>query len=339
MPRFSIISPVYNQENYIKQCLESVLNQNFKDFELILVNDGSTDNSPQIINDYALKDDRIKIINKQNEGQGIARNVALKIATGDYVLYLDPDDWLESGALEKIYNKFQEDDYDIIFFNFYQYFQKTNKKNKYRYIDYYYTKFKTSCFNSITAANILFDANGLLFKAYSRRFLVENDIKYSPTKYIEDSEFFIKSVLYAKKMVCLDEIIANYRIHDSSSRSCTNENIYTIEKTFYCCENIVKKYIEQNNCDENAIKSSFLKNRLDQLFFHNSRVSRKSRKEYFNMFKRVLNYIEDNYDYKYITNNINNNKYQSIKNDTWFVFNIKLFVSFYKVYMPAYFII
>ena len=97
MPKFSIIIPVYNVEKYIKKCLDSVVNQTVKDYEVILINDGSTDNSMEIAKKYSFK-----IINQKNQGQSAARNHGIKEAKGDYIVFLDSDDTIEKDYLEKI---------------------------------------------------------------------------------------------------------------------------------------------------------------------------------------------------------------------------------------------
>lgn len=93
----SVIVPVYNTEAYIKRCLDSILNQNYRNLEIILINDGSTDNSPAICDFYAETDSRIRVIHKENGGQSSARNIGLDVCTGDYISFIDSDDWIESG--------------------------------------------------------------------------------------------------------------------------------------------------------------------------------------------------------------------------------------------------
>ena len=100
-PVISIIVPVYNVEKYLDNCLKSILNQSFKDFEVILVNDGSKDKSGEICNIYSQKDSRIKVFNMENSGAGKARNKGLDLAQGKYIFFVDADDWLENNALEE----------------------------------------------------------------------------------------------------------------------------------------------------------------------------------------------------------------------------------------------
>nr|MCR4662874.1 glycosyltransferase [Endomicrobiaceae bacterium] len=108
MPKVSVIVPVYNVEQYLRQCLDSIINQTFKDFECICVNDGSTDNSLTILQEYSKKDNRIKIINQKNSGSSVSRNNGIKQALGQYVSFVDADDWITDNYLEILYNKIIE---------------------------------------------------------------------------------------------------------------------------------------------------------------------------------------------------------------------------------------
>ena len=101
---FSIVVPVYKVERYLPECVESILQQGFSDFEAILVDDGSPDRCPQICDDYALRDKRIKVIHKQNGGLSDARNAGLKVSKGRYILFLDSDDYLTPHCLEHAYD-------------------------------------------------------------------------------------------------------------------------------------------------------------------------------------------------------------------------------------------
>ena len=114
MSKISVILPVYNCQEYIEKSITSVLNQTFSDFELIIVNDGSTDNTSEIISQFT--DSRVKIINQSNQGPGAARNNALKIAEGDYIMYLDSDDWFCPNALEVAYSQINKFNADLTFF-------------------------------------------------------------------------------------------------------------------------------------------------------------------------------------------------------------------------------
>ena len=102
---YSVIVPIYKVEKYLKKCIDSILEQSFKDFELILVDDGSPDNCPQICDEYAKNDSRIKVVHKKNGGLVSARNVGIQTAIGDYICYVDGDDWIHEDTLKNLYNE------------------------------------------------------------------------------------------------------------------------------------------------------------------------------------------------------------------------------------------
>ena len=118
MPKISIIIPIYNVEKYLRRCLDSVLNQTFSDWEAICVNDGSPDNSDVILAEYAARDTRFKIVNKKNGGLSDARNAGMQVATGDYILYLDSDDFIHPQTMEIAYHFAQRDNSDIVSFTY-----------------------------------------------------------------------------------------------------------------------------------------------------------------------------------------------------------------------------
>ena len=114
MPQISVVLPVYNVEEYLRQCLDSLANQTFEDFEVICVNDGSGDSSLSILEEYASEDERFKIISQENKGLSGARNTGMDYIKGKYTIFVDSDDWLELNALEKLYNKIIALDSDIL---------------------------------------------------------------------------------------------------------------------------------------------------------------------------------------------------------------------------------
>lgn len=110
----SVIVPIYNAEKYLKRCIESIINQTYKNMEIILINDGSKDNSKKICNEFLEKDCRIKLINKENEGVSAARNYGINVAIGKYISFVDADDWLEKNFLLEMYNKLKEYNVDYV---------------------------------------------------------------------------------------------------------------------------------------------------------------------------------------------------------------------------------
>ena len=113
--KISIIVPVYNAEEYLSKCLESLVNQTYRNIEIILVDDGSTDASPQMCDEYAQKDDRIIVIHKENEGLSLTRNVGMAAITGDFFTFVDSDDWLSYNYVENLVVALEANDIDIVF--------------------------------------------------------------------------------------------------------------------------------------------------------------------------------------------------------------------------------
>ena len=114
----SIIVPVFNVEKYLRQCLDSILGQTFNQFEVIIVNDGSTDNSGAICQEYEARDNRIVYLEKENGGVSEARNLGLDFATSEYIIFIDSDDWIEPTYVEVLYEKIEEYQADIVFENY-----------------------------------------------------------------------------------------------------------------------------------------------------------------------------------------------------------------------------
>lgn len=126
MPKVSIIVPIYNVEKYLDRCMQTLINQTLKDIEIIMVDDGSPDNCPQMCDNYAKRDNRIKVIHKKNGGLSDARNAGLNIATGEYVAFIDSDDFTSLNAYENLYNVAQNGDYDIVYAGFVRHNEKGN---------------------------------------------------------------------------------------------------------------------------------------------------------------------------------------------------------------------
>lgn len=135
LPTISVIAPVYNIENYIKCCVDSILAQTFTDFELLLIDDGSTDNSGTICDEYANKDRRVKVVHKKNGGQTSARNAGLEQAVGEWICHIDGDDWVSPEYLEMLISKAEAEDADIAECDFcfaYPDFEKIHRKYSWR---------------------------------------------------------------------------------------------------------------------------------------------------------------------------------------------------------------
>lgn len=119
MEKISVIVPIYNKEHYLKKCIESIVGQTYKNLEIILVDDGSSDQSPDICNEWAVKDERIKVVHKKNGGLSSARNAGLDVCSGDYVMFVDSDDWIESDMAEALLSAAVKNNCQIVASGFY----------------------------------------------------------------------------------------------------------------------------------------------------------------------------------------------------------------------------
>lgn len=203
MPKVSVIIPIYNAEKYLKECLDSVIEQTLQDIEIICVDDGSTDNSLQILNEYERQDKRIKVLTQKNLHAGVARNNGLKVATGEYVHFLDSDDWIESEAYEKLYKIIKENDSDIVKFRAYSYNNETKEVTTRAYLNI--AEVPKKCFE--TNLNITENPSDVVnlpdspwSGLYKREFLINNNIYFDNFICANDTGFFYRCVIQAKKI-------------------------------------------------------------------------------------------------------------------------------------------
>lgn len=232
--KFSIIIPVWNVEKFIANCLDSVLAQSYKNFEIICINDGSTDNSSNILNEYSQKDSRIIVINQNQAGQYAARNIAIEAAKGEYIGFLDADDYITGNLLEECEKRTQSIP-DVIIFG-----AKTlNERNKKIKALQYTAKFFPNKFNS----NNLFAFHTVSWnKFYKKDFLIDNDIKFSPTKIGEDQIVFVKSMLRASSVEIIKKDFYVYRKHwKAAPQSAIPTNDFSAIENFYTIANFVLK--------------------------------------------------------------------------------------------------
>ncbi len=217
MTKISVILPVFNAEKYIKKAIESVLKQKFTNFELIIVNDGSTDNSLNIIQSF--NDSRINLINQTNHGPGKSRNNALKNAKGDYILYLDSDDWFSDDAFEIVYNEALKFDTDLTFFQMLNFNDETKEvyENDWFNLNNFDESFEERVFNADEIKGSLFDMSvGVCQKIYKRKFLIDIDAKFPEGILFEDMPFFYYVFLKANRISILKKPLYYRRKHDAS---------------------------------------------------------------------------------------------------------------------------
>lgn len=216
----SVIVPVYNTEKFLQRCLDSLSDQTLKDIEIICINDGSTDNSLKILENNAQKDKRIKIVNQENKKQGAARNAGMQIATGEYIGFIDSDDWVDLTYFEKLFKTAKEYDSDIAL--------ATNVrigKNKFK---------KRLNLESVKKYTELQDKLDICHqwrnecptnKIYRKSYLDANNIQWPEGIYCEDKLFTIKAVYFANSIVTVPDVYYYYFENPKSTvNSCIKEH-------------------------------------------------------------------------------------------------------------------
>ena len=222
--KVSVILPVYNVGQYLKECLDTVINQTLKEIEIICINDGSTDNSLEILNEYAKKDDRFIVLSQENQGQGVARNKGVELAKGKYIQFVDPDDWIELNMLDNLYNFAEEHNSQIVKFDYFEYNDYSGKckqhdfvkeiKDEYNYdlneFPYYTWKLlKKGCLSNL-------DLHVWTY-FYLSSFIKSNDIKFAPNNRGEDHLFADGAIVLSSKIDYLNKYLYFYRIRTGSS--------------------------------------------------------------------------------------------------------------------------
>lgn len=246
MIKFSVIIPCYKVERYLPQCIESISNQTLKDIEIILVDDGSPDNSGAICDDYAQKDNRIKVIHKPNGGVSAARNDGLKTATGEYVIFCDSDDWMDERALESLYLAGKNNQADVVIGDVSQVYGERVVP-----VHFYDKDFVTSdkvYINELIKTNFCkkycpnpyngkpaFGYGGPWNKAVRRDFLIANNISFDVrVKGIFDDIIYTAYILAnAKTIVYIQKNVYNYRILSNSITHSYKANLLEINDAIF----------------------------------------------------------------------------------------------------------
>ena len=227
MPKVSVVVPVYNVERYLVRCMDSLVNQTLEDIQIIAVNDGSTDNSGELLNIYQKKyPDKVKILQKENGGLSDARNFGMPYAEGEYIAFLDSDDYVELDMYEKMYNKAKEESSDMVECDFI--WEYPNKK----VVDtgiVYKNKHEMFVHARVVAWN----------KLIKRSVLDEAKIEYPKGLRYEDVEFFYKMLPYYNKVSFVKEPMIHYIQRDSSISNTQNERTREI---FTILDNVLNYY-------------------------------------------------------------------------------------------------
>ncbi len=258
-PKVSIVVPVYNGEKYLRECLDSLVNQTLKELEIICVNDGSTDSSTQILKEYASKDSRIKVLNQKNHGVSAARNFGIENFSGEYLTFVDADDWIELNALEILYKTIEERKTEMLIFSFKNYFSPTDvvKDNRLLFAD----KIKGNDITFLNSYENIFNSPmGTWGKIYKAELIKKNKILFPLNIQCgEDRPFYIKACICAKNIAVLDEPLYYYRRNISGSLTQGNS---TTLSDLYIANQMIKKMIYKFK-NKKQIHCAFLSSYID----------------------------------------------------------------------------
>ena len=304
----SIIIPIYNSEKYIKRCIDSIINQSYKNIEIILIDDGSTDNSRNICEKYSSIDSRFKILSKKNGGVSSARNVGVKNAKGEYIMFVDADDWLEKDAIITLYNTLKEHNVDIVRGNFYCNNDKRNFKieiqNKYENIKIKKNdkKLKIEIINDLLLGKL---------KAFVWLLLIKKEIIVSNKILFNTNISFMEDLIFYIRLISIDNI-----------------SFYMLDKDIYCYyfnNNSASKSKSQNKIIEN-IENVLSVNKIVREILYNSKMLNEETQTrmctanfniimnyYFSLYKvnkiknlkEFLEKIIENKEFEFIMKNIN----------------------------------
>lgn len=249
MVTLSIIIPVYNIEDYLPRCVDSILTQTYQDLELLLINDGSTDKSGEICDNYAKKDSRVRVFHQVNAGVSAARNAGLENAQGNWIAFVDGDDWIEKDSLSKIMNSYQDNEIDIIYARSFVNNERAIGEERYSFPSSYSNQIYDGVVTAIQKNYMRGSVCGTIF---SQKLLSSNKIKFPlGLKNGEDSIFSLITLIYAEKVGFVNNHYYNvYEREGSASRN------WTFDRVFHMINNV--KYLNNYTKNNESLSSEAL---------------------------------------------------------------------------------
>ena len=228
MIAISILVPVYNVERYLNQCLDSILQQTFRDFEVICINDGSTDHSLEIIKSFIAKDKRFKLIDKINTGYGHSMNQGLSQCQGEYISIIESDDYIQPDMLERLYTVAKENNLDVARCNYYIFSKFSKKLNN----DYIKDILANKVLKPLDHIKIFYQPPSIWVNLYKKDFIDKNKIRFLETAgaSFQDTSFVFKVYALCKRFMYINEALLYYRIDNNGS------SINDKSKAFCVCD-------------------------------------------------------------------------------------------------------
>lgn len=241
MAKISVVVPVYNVEKYLKECIDSIINQTLEDIEIICVNDGSTDSSLEILNDYAKKDSRIIVINKSNSGYGHTMNMGLNAASGEYIGIIESDDFADKNMFEDLYKLAKEYDADIVKGDWYNYWSKNKFARKNNRI----SSAKALKLTNSKQDKSLLRINPSVWSAiYKKEFLNKYNIRFleTPGASYQDLAFSFKIFALAERVILTDKAYLYYRQDNMNSSVKSKTKVYCVCDEYEEIDRFLEQY-------------------------------------------------------------------------------------------------
>lgn len=298
MDLVSIIIPVYNVEKYLSECLQSICSQTYSNLEIILVDDGSTDSSGRICDDYQRYDDRIKVIHKTNEGLGMARNTGLENATGDYILFCDSDDWIEKSMVSVLIHNAVRYKADMVCCGYNIYYSSNDIREKKACNTLLVVKGKKNILQQILYPMLGADAGENLdnrksmstcLNLYSKKIIDKNSLKFvSEREYLTEDLFFnISYLFHISKVVIIPDCLYFYRYNSSSlSHKYRPDKLELLKKMFEKISSLLEQLGIKQYCGYRIERSYLMRLRNHLLIISGSEFPKE---EKVNLLKRIVN--------------------------------------------------
>lgn len=272
MPKISVIVPVYNAKKTIKKCVDSIINQTLKDIEIILVDDGSNDGSEVLCDEYSKQDLRIKVIHQQNSGLGKAYNVGIKAATGDYIGFVESDDYAELNMFEDLYNVAQKDDSDLVKSNWFDWKSLKNENQVHDSI-------KENCVTNVYQKPEILQIQPSIWSAiYRRNLIFDNDIWFleTPGASYQDTSFAFKITTISNKISLVKTPYIHYCVDNEFSSVKAKDKAFVI-----CCEyEEIAHFLETKNIVDKNIWDKKYTNQWFGYLWNLERIDKKYQKDF-----------------------------------------------------------
>ena len=293
MAEISILVPVYNVEKYVKACLDSILRQSFTDYEVICMDDGSTDSSGIILDEYTSRDSRIRVVHKQNTGYGNTMNEAMGLAQGRYIGIVESDDAIEEDMFQTLYESASSHDLDMVKTDFCRVWHDENSGEEVRR-EYAKLTEKQSMYNRVIDPNLQLESY-LLEKftwnaLYKREMIVKNDIRYNETAgaSYQDNGFWFQTFYWAKRVMFLEKSFYNYRQDNMSASSHSKQKVYAMKSEF----DFIREFMISHQDDRKELYKICFHLRMMAYLFTLSRIDLSLKLEFARTIKEECAYFE-----------------------------------------------